>query len=91
MVAHRLPPTAPSAEIADRAACESWIEVRVRDALADLVTILVILRRADGTQYNCGLLSMPADEWQHMGQALCAGGIASGRVRMDDDTTVEGA
>lgn len=62
------------------------IEIRVRYALADLVSIAVIVRHEDGWQWNAGLLSMPASEWHHDVKPLFEVGARDGRIQMDDDT-----
>lgn len=60
--------------------------VRVRYALADLVSVLVIVRRPDGSQHNSGLLSIPLDDWHDTLRPTFASGVASGSVVLDDDT-----
>lgn len=58
-----------------------YLEVTVRDGLADLVTVLCVVRRTDGTQHNCGLLSFTSEEWHHW---VKPGYLTQPRVRMQD-------
>lgn len=68
--------------IADRALADT-ITLRARDACGDLVSVLVIVKRADGTQMTAGLLSFTSEEWH----AWIRQEIAGPRVRVDDAST----
>lgn len=68
------------------------IEIRVRDALADLVSILVVHRYDDGTTYAAGLLSMPLADYRGVWLPMfrLGAGLRSGVFFLDDDTTPRG-
>jgi hypothetical protein len=64
----------------------SQLHVRVRYSLAELVSVLLIVRHADGSQYNCGLLSMPLEDWHATVRPMYVREASQGTVRLDDDT-----
>lgn len=39
------------------------VVVRAVDTVADLVSILCVVQRADGRQYTAGLLAIPQEDW----------------------------
>lgn len=65
------------------------VEIRVREALADLVSVLVVHRYADGSQYNGGILSMPLADYLGVWLPMfrLGAGLRSGVFFIDDDTT----
>ena len=67
------------------------LEVRVRYALGFLVSIAAIVRYTDGSQYNCGLYSMPLQDWHRILRPLLLEGVKNGTVTLDDDTVPNNA
>ena len=67
----------------------SRIEVRVCDALADLVSVLVVHRYHDGSQYNAGLLSMPLTDYRGVWLPMfqLGAGLRTGVFFLHDDTS----
>jgi hypothetical protein len=70
----------------------SRIEIRVREALADLVSVLIVHRYDDGSQYNVGLLSMPLTDYRGVWLPMfrLGAGLRAGVFFIDDDTTPRG-
>jgi hypothetical protein len=70
----------------------SRIEIRVCDALADLVSVLVVHRYTDGSQYNAGLLSMPRTDYRGVWLPMfrLGAGLRTGVFFLHDDTSHRG-
>ncbi len=65
-------------------AASDYLEITVKDGLADCVTVLMVVRRTDGTQHNAGLSSFTSEEWHDWIKPLYAD---RPRVTLTDHST----